>query len=116
MRAAIDIQRAVGSRTFGDQGVALDTRIGISTGQVIGGDVGTGKRTSFTLLGDTVDLAARLEELNKHHGTRILVSQSTRTACGECFAFSALGSVQVRGRSETIAVYAVDHTTQEVPS
>ena len=66
VRAAIDIQRAVGSRTFGDQGVALATRIGISTGQVIGGDVGTGKRTSFTLLGDTVNLAARLEELNKH--------------------------------------------------
>jgi class 3 adenylate cyclase len=116
VRAAIDIQRAVGSRTFGDQGVALNTRIGISTGQVIGGDVGTGRRTSFTLLGDTVNLAARLEELNKQHGTRILVSESTREACGECFAFNALGSVQVRGRSETIAVYAIDPNTQETPS
>ncbi len=61
VRAAIDIQRAVGSRTFGDQGVALATRIGISTGAVIGGSVGAGQRMSFTLLGDTVNLAARLE-------------------------------------------------------
>jgi class 3 adenylate cyclase len=116
VRAAIDIQRAVGSRTFGDQGVALHTRIGISTGSVIGGDVGTGKRTSFTLLGDTVNLASRLEQLNKEHGTRILVSGSTRQACGERFAFQALGSVQVRGRSEPIAVYALDPNTQEMSS
>jgi class 3 adenylate cyclase len=116
VRAAIDIQRAVGSRTFGDQGVALATRIGISTGSVIGGSVGAGRRMSFTLLGDTVNLAARLEELNKQHGTRILVSDSTRKACGERFAFNALGSVQVRGRSEPIAVYAIDPNTQETPS
>ena len=116
VRAAIDIQRAVGSRTFGDQGVALATRIGISTGNVIGGSVGAGQRMSFTLLGDTVNLAARLEELNKHHGTRILVSESTREACGECFAFDALGSVPVRGRSEPIAVYSHDPNLQETPS
>ena len=62
-------------------------RIGISTGHVIGGSVGAGQRLSFTLLGDTVNLAARLEELNKHYGTRILVSQSTREACGDGFVF-----------------------------
>ncbi|HEY2870396.1 MAG TPA: adenylate/guanylate cyclase domain-containing protein, partial [Reyranella sp.] len=87
VRAALDIQQAVGSRTFGDQGVALATRIGLSTGPVIGGDIGAGKRMNFTLLGDTVNLAARLEELNKQYGTRILVSQSTRAACGETFKF-----------------------------
>ena len=91
VRAAIDIQRAVGSRTFGDQGVALDTRIGISTGHVIGGSVGAGQRLYFTLLGDTVNLAARLEELNKQYGTRILVSQSTRAACGDGFVFNGPG-------------------------
>jgi len=111
VRAAIDIQRAVGSRTFG-QGVALATRIGISTGPVIGGSVGAGQRMSYTLLGDTVNLAARLEELNKHHGTRILASQSTRDACGDLFAFEALGRVPVRGRSETIAIFSVDPNGQ----
>jgi class 3 adenylate cyclase len=113
VRAAIDIQRAVGDRTFGVHGVALATRVGISTGPVIGGSVGAGKRMSFTLLGDTVNLAARLEELNKHHGTRILVSESTRTACAEQFHFEPLGRVPVRGRSEPIAIFSVDPSRQE---
>jgi class 3 adenylate cyclase len=115
VRAAIDIQRAVGERTFGDYGVALATRIGISTGPVIGGSVGAGQRMSYTLLGDTVNLAARLEELNKHHGTRILVSQSTSEACGDLFAFDALGRVPVRGRSEPIAIFSVDPNGQGNP-
>lgn len=113
VRAAIDIQRAVGNRTFGAHGVALATRVGISTGPVIGGDIGSGKRTSFTLLGDTVNLAARLEELNKHHGTRILVSESTRAACGGQFEFEPLGRFPVRGRSEQIAIFSVDPNRQE---
>ena len=116
VRAALDIQRAVGARTFGDHGVALATRIGISTGPVIGGSVGAGKRMSFTLLGNTVNLAARLEALNKEHGTRILVSQSTRDACDARFAFTSLGTVEVRGRSEHIAVFSPDPNLQENPS
>ena len=112
VRAAIDIQRAVGARTFGDMGVSFATRIGISTGAVIGGSVGAGQRMSFTLMGDTVNLAARLEQLNKDHGTRILVSQSTRDACGERFAFQPLGSVSVRGRSEQINIFSLDPGAQ----
>jgi class 3 adenylate cyclase len=116
VQAAIDIQRAVGDRTFGDYGLAFATRVGISTGSVIGGSVGAGQRMSYTLLGDTVNLAARLEALNKDHGTRILVSQSTRDACGERFAFASLGTVAVRGRSEQIAVFSPDSSCQETPS
>jgi class 3 adenylate cyclase len=116
VRAAIDIQRAVASRTFGDQGVALATRIGISTGNVIGGSVGAGQRLSFTLLGDTVNLAARLEELNKRYGTCILVSQSTREACSDGFVFNGLGSVTVRGLSDAVAVFSIDPNGQEKSS
>ena len=108
VRAAIEIQRAVGGRTFGDMGVAFATRIGISTGHVIGGSVGAGRRLTFTLLGDTVNLAARLEQLNKDYGTRILVSNSTREACGDQFVFRDLGSVAVRGRSDAAIVFSVD--------
>ena len=110
--AAIDIQRAVNSRTFGDFGMAFATRIGISTGYVIGGSVGAGQRMSFTLLGDTVNLAARLEELNKHHGTSILASRSTRDACGQRFTFASLGSLAVRGRSESIEIFSIDPNLQ----
>lgn len=112
VRAAIDIQRAVGSRTFGDMGLALPTRIGISTGSVIGGSVGASRRLTFTLLGDTVNLAARLEQLNKDYSTRILVSKTTREACGDQFVFTDLGSVAVRGRSDAAIVFSVDHLGQ----
>jgi adenylate cyclase len=80
---------------------------------VIGGSIGAGQRMSYTLLGDTVNLAARLEVLNKDHGTRILVSQSTRDACGERFAFVPLGTVAVRGRSDQIAIFTPDPSLQE---
>jgi class 3 adenylate cyclase len=113
VRAALDIQRAVNDRVFGDQGVALATRIGISTGPVIGGSIGAGQRMSFTLLGNTVNLAARLEQLNKEHGTRILVSEATRAACGGRFAFRAFGNVAVRGRSEQITIFSPDPNLQE---
>jgi class 3 adenylate cyclase len=88
------------------------TRIGISTGHVIGGSVGAGRRLTFTLLGDTVNLAARLEQLNKDYGTRILVSNSTREACGDQFVFRDLGSVAVRGRSDAAIVFSVDPNGQ----
>ncbi|MFO1082372.1 MAG: adenylate/guanylate cyclase domain-containing protein [Reyranellaceae bacterium] len=114
VRAALAIQRAVGARTFGASGVAFETRIGISTGPVIGGSVGAGQRLSFTLLGDTVNLASRLEELNKSFATRILVSQATREACaGLPFVFGEHGLVAVRGRSDMVAVYSLDPRTQE---
>ena len=113
---ALSAACAVTSRTFGDQGMALDTRIGISTGNVIGGSVGAGQRFSYTLLGDTVNLAARLEELNKQYGTRILVSQSTREACGDRFVFHGLGSVTVRGRSDAVAIFSVDPNGQGTSS
>ncbi|MFZ5782479.1 MAG: adenylate/guanylate cyclase domain-containing protein [Pseudomonadota bacterium] len=111
--AAIEIQRAVGARTFGGFGVAFATRIGISTGKVIGGSVGAGKRVSFTLLGDTVNLASRLEQLNKEYATRILVSDSTRQACGDRFVFRAHGRVAVRGRSDAVPIYSVDPLGQD---
>lgn len=108
IRAAVDIQRAVAGRSFGDAKVPFVTRIGISTGAVIGGSVGAGQRLSFTLLGDTVNLAARLEKLNKDHGTSILVSETTCAGCGTEFVFKPLGSTAVRGRSASIAIFTID--------
>jgi class 3 adenylate cyclase len=108
IRAAVDIQRAVAGRRFGEAKVAFVTRIGISTGAVIGGSIGAGQRLSFTLLGDTVNLAARLEKLNKDHGTSILVAETTCAGCGTEFVFKPLGSTAVRGRSASIAIFTID--------
>jgi class 3 adenylate cyclase len=102
--AALEIDRLVSGRTFAG-GVAFGTRIGINTGTVIGGSVGAGDRLSYTLLGDPVNTAARLQELNKEHGTRILVSDATRRRCSDRFTFRSIGTVNVRGRTEPATVY-----------
>ena len=105
--AALDIQRATAERRFAGD-VRLATRIGINTGTVIGGTIGAGDRLGYTLLGDAVNTAARLQELNKAHGTRILVSEATQQMAGDGFRFRAIGAVPIRGRSGTLTVHAVE--------
>ncbi len=108
VRAAIAIQKVLSSRTFGD-GISLRSRIGVNTGVIVGGLVGTSDRLSYTVLGDDVNLAARLEQLNKQYGTQILVSESTyRLAGPDRFAFKRIGEVKVRGRQADTTIYMVD--------
>ena len=108
VRAAIEIQHILASRTFG-AGLRLVSRVGINTGIVVGGLVGAQDRLGYTVHGDDVNLAARLEALNKEHGTRIIVSERTRELAGpESFAFEALGTVTVRGRNQPVTVYRID--------
>jgi adenylate cyclase len=96
------------NRTFGD-GITLKSRIGINSGTVVGGLVGTGKRLGYTIHGDDVNLAARLEQLNKEYGTHIIVSETTAKLAGwERFSFRRLGEVQVRGRTKATTIYTVE--------
>jgi adenylate cyclase len=107
IRAAIEIQEILKTRTFGD-GISLRSRIGINSGEVVGGLVGTGTRLGYTIHGDDVNLAARLEHLNKEYGTRIIVAHTTCELAGwDQFPFKRLGEVQVRGRSQPTTIYTV---------
>ena len=106
VRAALEIERSINQRTFGE-GVRFTTRVGINTGLVIAGPVGAEHRLIYTVHGDAVNLAARLEALNKKYGTRILISESTRQLAGSGFAFTALGNVTVRGKSERVPIFTV---------
>ena len=75
---------------------------------VVGGTIGAGERLGYTLLGDAVNTAARLQELNKAHGTRILVSETTRCLAADGFRFRRIGEVPIRGRSETLVLHTLE--------
>jgi len=107
VRTALEIQKLLKGRTFGD-GVLLRTRIGINSGVVVGGVVGAGDRLGYTVHGDEVNLAARLEQLNKDYGTGVIVSESTRELAGpQRFPFARLGVVPVRGRQSPVTIYTL---------
>ena len=107
VRSALEIQKLLKDRTFGD-GLTLGTRIGINSGVVVGGVVGAADRLSYTVHGDVVNLAARLEQLNKEYGTRIIVSNNTRKLTEpNRFPFQRIGTVPVRGRKNPVTIYTL---------
>jgi class 3 adenylate cyclase len=105
VRAAQAIQRALEGRTFGGDGIRLITRIGLNTGPVVAGTIGAGARLGYTALGDTVNLAARAEKLNKQFGTHILATEATVQACRAPDIFAPLGETGVRNREQPVRVF-----------
>ena len=106
VRTAIGIQEAVKGRTFGN-GATLKTRCGINTGDIVIGAIGAKDRLVFTVHGDNVNIAARLEQLNKEYGTYIMVGENTVEACGEECEFEPVCEVTVRGRETPTKVFTV---------
>ena len=108
VRAALAMQDALKDRHFAD-GIDLRSRVGINSGEIVGGLVGSGDRLGYTVHGDDVNLAARLEQMNKDYGTRIIVSERTCELAGpSAFNFKKLGTTNVRGRKAPVVIYTVD--------
>ena len=86
---------------------ALDIGIGINTGEMIAGNIGSDTIMSYTVIGDNVNLGARLESLNKDYGTRILISEATRRQLKGHYDIRALGEVTVKGKTRPVAIFQV---------
>ncbi|MGH7603259.1 MAG: adenylate/guanylate cyclase domain-containing protein, partial [Gemmatimonadaceae bacterium] len=103
-QAARAILACVAGREFA--GERIRVRIGINSGFLVAGNVGGGGRQSYTVHGDTVNLAARLEALCKEHGTALLLSATTAKALPNA-KLIALGTIVVRGLAEPVTVFSI---------
>jgi class 3 adenylate cyclase len=107
LRAALEMRRrlAAWNTERAGRGVSLRHGIGIHTGQVLAGNIGSPDRLAYALVGDAVNLASRLQSLTKEVDATILVSGDTVRRLKETFPLQALPAVRVKGRSAEVAVY-----------
>jgi adenylate cyclase len=107
-RCAVQIQqmlRSIFRQWQNQERLPFFTRIGIHTGDVIVGNMGYTERLNYTVIGDHVNVASRLEGVNKIYGTKIIVSQNTWAQCRDLFEFRMLDKISVVGRTEGLSIY-----------
>ena len=92
----------------------LKMRIGLNSGRAVVGNMGSANRMDYTMMGDTVNAAARLEVANKIYGTAALIGESTYRQTGDLFACRQIDTIRVSGRQEPLTIYELLDTADAV--
>jgi adenylate cyclase len=110
LTAAVDMVRELGelNRKWLAEGRApLDIGIGVNSGEMIAGNIGSSSIMSYTVIGDNVNLGSRLESLNKDYKTRIIISEATRSRLKGQYELRPLGGVVVKGKTRPVEIFEV---------
>ena len=108
--AAVEMVRELAdlNRRWAAEGrVQLDIGIGVNSGDMIAGNIGSSAIMSYTVIGDNVNLGARLESLNKEYRSRIIISDATRRRLAKAYELRPLGGVVVKGKTRPVEVFEV---------
>jgi adenylate cyclase len=110
VRTALAFQestRALSARWEARLGIQVKSGVGINTGEAVVGTMGSRQRLEYTAIGDTVNLAARLESITKDFDSPIVISESTYVLVKDEFPTRPLGEVTVKGKAIPVRIYAV---------
>jgi adenylate cyclase len=113
LRTAIEMQQELTKLRgkWEGEGMRINIGIGINSGPAVVGNIGSNRRMDYTAIGDTVNLASRLESATKDLKVEILISEYTYHGVSGAFKLRPMGPVQVRGRSEAVQTYTLAETT-----
>jgi adenylate cyclase len=87
------------------KGRPLAQRIGVNTGSMLVGNIGSRRRFNYTVMGDPVNVASRLEGVNKVYGTEILVTDATQAATGNAIVYREIDTIRVKGRETPLVIF-----------
>ncbi len=117
VRTAVEMHKqteALTSHWFARSGEPLRIGVGVNTGEAVVGSMGSAQRLEFTAIGDTVNLASRLEGVARDFDVAIVISQETQKEIGSLFPVEPLGELKVRGRETPVKVYAVESVVRRM--